>query len=77
MEEIKQCRYKYKSITAIGYNEIEVKKSQAIDLDKTDIIHSDFHRFCSNTQNKFDLVIGNLPYICYQYFDKQQQNYTD
>jgi adenine-specific DNA-methyltransferase len=73
LEEVKKGGYKYKSITAIEYDKIEADKAKSIATDKTDIIHSDFHDFCINTRKKFDLVIGNPPYIRYQYFDKQQQ----
>lgn len=76
LEEIKKGGYEYKSVTAIEFDEIEVEKSKAIGLNKADIIHSDFHEFCINTRKKFDLVIGNPPYIRYQYFDKQQQSYA-
>src|SRR5690606_3069622 len=40
------------------------------------VIHSDFHDFCMNTKKRFDLIVGNPPYIRYQYFDKQQQKYA-
>src|SRR5690606_29813678 len=40
------------------------------------VIHSDFHDFCINTKKRFDLIIGNPPYIRYQYFDKQQQKFA-
>ncbi|MCD4793705.1 MAG: class I SAM-dependent methyltransferase [Bacteroidales bacterium] len=35
-----------------------------------------FHDFCINTKQKFDLIIGNPPYIRYQYFDREQQKFA-
>jgi adenine-specific DNA methylase len=76
LEEIKKGNYEYNSVTAIEFDEIEVIKSKKINLDKTKIINSDFHDFCINTKQKFDLVIGNPPYIRYQYFDRGQQKFA-
>ena len=73
LKEIQKGNYQYNSVTAIEFDEIEAIKSKKIGLDKSKIINSDFHDFCINTKQKFDLVIGNPPYIRYQYFDKEQQ----
>lgn len=74
--EIKKGNYEYNSITAIEFDKIEAKKSIKIGLDKTNVINADFHDFCINTKQKFDLVVGNPPYIRYQYFDKEQQEFA-
>ena len=37
----------------------------------------DFHRFCLDTQERFDLIIGNPPFIRYQYYDAAQQKLAD
>jgi len=76
LEEIKKANYQYNSITAIEFDTIEAKKSEEIKLEKSIIINSDFHKYCISTEQKFDLVIGNPPYIRYQYFDKEQQTYA-
>lgn len=76
LEEIQKGKYAYSSITAIEYDEIEYKKAQALDINKTTVICSDFHKFCIESKKKFDLIIGNPPYIRYQYFDKKQQEYA-
>lgn len=76
LEEIQKGDYKYNSVTAIEYDEIEVEKSRNFKLANSKVIHSDFHDFCVNTKKRFDLVIGNPPYIRYQYFNKQQQHYA-
>jgi adenine-specific DNA methylase len=76
LEEIQKGKYEYNSVTAIEFDEIEAIKSKKIKLDKTKIINSDFHDFCINTKQKFDLIIGNPPYIRFQYFDKKQQKFA-
>ncbi len=76
LEEIQKGGYEYNSVTAIEFDELEAEKSKKIGLDKTNIINTDFHDFCINTKQKFDLVVGNPPYIRYQYFDKEQQEFA-
>ncbi len=76
LEEIQKGNYQYNSVTAIEFDEIESIKSKKIGLKKSKIINSDFHDFCINTKQKFDLIIGNPPYIRYQYFDREQQKFA-
>lgn len=76
LEEIQKGNYEYNSLTAIEFDEIEAIKSRKIGLDKSKIINSDFHEFCINTKQKFDLIIGNPPYIRFQYFDREQQGFA-
>lgn len=76
LEEIQKGCYEYNSVTAIEFDEVEAEKSKKIGLDKTNVINADFHDFCIHTRQKFDLVVGNPPYIRYQYFDKEQQEFA-
>jgi adenine-specific DNA methylase len=76
LEEIQKGDYEYNSVTAIEFDEVEAEKAKKIGLPKTNIINADFHDFCINTKQKFDLVVGNPPYIRYQYFDKEQQEFA-
>ena len=73
LEEIQKEGYQFNSLTAVEYDKLEAEKSSDIGLGKSQVIHSDFHNFCINTTQRFDLVIGNPPYIRYQYFDRYQQ----
>jgi adenine-specific DNA-methyltransferase len=73
LDQIKNSKLKYKSITAIELDTIEANKAKNIKLDNTEIINDDFHAFCNSTNKKFDLVVGNPPYIRYQFFDREQQ----
>ena len=76
LREIKKYGFKYNSLTAIELDEKEAEKSENIGLDKAEIINDDFHNFCINTEQKYDLVIGNPPYIRYQYFNREQQEFA-
>ncbi|MHB0755799.1 Eco57I restriction-modification methylase domain-containing protein [Polaribacter sp. M15] len=76
LKEIQKGGYEYNSVTAIEFDKIEAEKSKKIGLDNTKVINADFHDFCINTKQKFDLVVGNPPYIRYQYFDREQQEFA-
>lgn len=73
LEQIKENNFKYNSITAIEFDEIEATKADNIDLPNKLVLNEDFHTFFNATGQRFDLVVGNPPYIRYQYFDRIQQ----
>ena len=73
LQLIKNKEIVYNSITAVEFDDDEFVKVEAIELVNSNYINDDFHRFCLNTDTKYDLVIGNPPYIRYQYFSKEQQ----
>jgi len=73
LEQIKEKGYKYNSITAIELDPNEARKAYNIDIPNKVVLNEDFHNYCNSTRQKFDLVIGNPPFIRYQYFDKEQQ----
>lgn len=73
LEQIKTHNLKYKSLTAIELDEIEAEKADKICLKNKQVINDDFHTYCNNTFQRFDLIIGNPPYIRYQFFDRKQQ----
>ncbi len=73
LKEMNNNGYTFNSVTAIELDVEEAKKSRAVQLKNTRVLNTDFHVFCNKTQKRFDLVIGNPPYIRYQYFDNQQR----
>lgn len=73
IEEIRDSKYKYNSIIGIELDKKEAEKSEKLGVKNTNIINSDFHDYCINTKDRFDLIVGNPPYIRYQYFKKNQQ----
>ncbi len=64
----------YRHVTAVEIDEDEARKAGAIGLHDTTVINADFHRFCLDADRKFSLVIGNPPFIRYQYYSPDQQD---
>jgi len=73
LKQIKDYKFEYHSIKAIEFDPVEVEKARNISLFNITILNEDFFAYCNSTEDKFDLVIGNPPYIRYQYFDKEQR----
>lgn len=71
LEALKTSGKKYNSVTAIEFDETEVRKAAAINVGE--VIHNDFHAFCRDTQKRFNLIVGNPPFIRYQYYNAEQQ----
>lgn len=74
LEQLKENNHKFKSITAIEFDDVEADKANKIKLNNKNVINTDFHLYCNETTQRFDLVVGNPPYIRYQYFHEEQQN---
>jgi adenine-specific DNA methylase len=73
LEQLLKKDFKYRSVTALELDAGEAQKARKIDLKNTSVISTDFHLYCNETTNRFDLIVGNPPYIRYQFFDNQQQ----
>lgn len=73
LRQIQKHKFKYNSITAIELDEQEAEKAERIKLKNKEVINADFHEYCNSTLKRFDLVVGNPPYIRYQFFDRTQQ----
>lgn len=77
LKEIEKQNLPYNTITAIELDEGEANKAKKINLGNCSVINDDFHSFCSETQLRYDLIVGNPPYIRYQFFDKKQQRQAE
>lgn len=73
LSQIQKNNLQYNSITAVELDPKEAAKAENIPLEKKQVINADFHTYCNSTLQRFDLVIGNPPYIRYQFFDRMQQ----
>ena len=73
LEQMGKEDMQFHHATAIEYEAIEAEKARAIGLRDSEVINTDFHRFCLNTEQRFSLVVGNPPFIRYQYYDEDQQ----
>jgi adenine-specific DNA-methyltransferase len=73
LEQLKEQNHLFNSVVAIEFDPVEAHKADNIELNKKSVINTEFHAYCNKTTNKFDLIVGNPPYIRYQYFDEEQQ----
>lgn len=73
LKQLLKLESNYKSITAIELDDIEAEKANQINLNNKNVINTDFHTYCNNTLQRFDLIVGNPPYIRYQFFNRIQQ----
>jgi adenine-specific DNA methylase len=73
LEQIARENMLFHHATAVEYEAAEAEKARAIGLHDSEVINADFHRFCLDTEQRFNLVVGNPPFIRYQYYDEGQQ----
>lgn len=73
LDELRLLNLQYSSVTAVEYDAIEAEKASRINLPNSRVLNEDFHIYSNNTERRFDLIIGNPPYIRYQFFDRDQQ----
>ena len=73
LKQLQKLNSRYSSITAVEFDEAEAEKADAITLDNKQVINDDFHSYCNNTLQRYDLIVGNPPYIRYQFFNRDQQ----
>ncbi|MFN0312445.1 Eco57I restriction-modification methylase domain-containing protein [Kurthia sp. ISK08] len=58
----------------ISEEESEVARERLLVDDRFEVIHSDFYEFYNkNRSNRYDLILGNPPYIRYQYLTEEQR----
>lgn len=67
----------FNTVTAVEYEAREADKARTLGLHDSEVINQDFHQFCLDTDKRFDLVVGNPPFIRYQYYDTAQQKLAD
>jgi len=73
LEVLKVDKVKYNTLTAVELDKDEARKADQINLPKKTVLNTEFHSYCNNTDKKFNLIIGNPPYIRYQYFARKQR----
>lgn len=76
LEQLNIGGYQFNSLTAIEFDEVEAQKAANIELENANVINTDFHLYCNETVQRFDLVVGNPPYIRFQYFNEEQQTHA-
>lgn len=66
-------QYSFKSLTGVEVEPDEAAKARDIKLKNSRILTEDFHSFCLNADSQYDLIVGNPPFIRYQYYKEEQQ----
>lgn len=74
IEQMQNLNMDFTSFIGVELDTDEAAKASTIDLHDTEILNRDFHEFCLSTDKRFDLVIGNPPFIRYQYYDESLQS---
>ncbi len=73
LRALKTLELPYNTVTAIELDNEEYLKAISVGLERTNIINAEFHDYCNHTTDRYNLIIGNPPYIRYQFFDREQQ----
>lgn len=63
----------YNTCTAIELDEEEARKASALNIPNTRVISTDFYQYCLNTNEQYDVIIGNPPFIRYQFIEENQR----
>lgn len=74
IEQMQNLNMDFTSFLGVELDAEEANKALSIGLRDTVIQNRDFHEFCLTTNQRFDLVIGNPPFIRYQYYDESLQS---
>ncbi len=74
VEQMQNLNMDFTSFLGVELDAEEANKALSIGLHDTDIQNCDFHEFCLTTNQRFDLVVGNPPFIRYQYYDESLQS---
>lgn len=73
IEQAQNLNIEFSSFTGVEYDSVEASKADKIAHHNTVVLNKDFHEFCLSTNQRFDLVVGNPPFIRYQYYDESLQ----
>lgn len=73
----KDSNLKFKKLVAVEYDAVEASKARKIGLKNTTVRHDDFHKYCFSTKDRFDVIVGNPPYIRYQYYKKGEKDFAE
>ncbi len=73
IKALQQGRWNYSSMTAIELDKTEASKAASINLPKCRVLNQDFLEYCLTTNDKYDTIVGNPPFIRYQFINKEQQ----
>lgn len=75
LEALKASGLTFHSLTAVEYDKEESEKAKNVGIGN--VINADFHVFCRDTDKRFNLIVGNPPFIRYQYYNSEQQQIAE
>lgn len=75
LEALRESGMAFHSLTAVEYDKDESEKAKAAGIGE--VINTDFHAFCRDTDKRFNLIVGNPPFIRYQYYNSEQQQIAE
>ena len=73
IKALQQGRWNYSSMTAIELDDKEAAKAMAINIANCKVLNRDFLEYCLTTNDRYDTIVGNPPFIRYQFINKEQQ----
>lgn len=73
IKALRQGNWNYNSVTAIELDKNEAAKAKALNLPKCKVLNRDFLEYCLTTKDRYDTIVGNPPFIRYQFISKEQQ----
>ena len=73
IKALQQGGWNYSSMTAIELDKTEAAKAAKIKLPKCKVLNQDFLKYCLTTDDRFDTIVGNPPFIRYQFINSEQQ----
>ncbi len=73
LKAIEKGGWNYSSVTAIELDKVEAKKAKSVNLPNCSVMNQDFLKFCLTTAQRFGIIVGNPPFIRYQFINKEQQ----
>lgn len=78
IQALKESDKRFKSFLGIELEPEEAEKAVKIGLSNTNIRQEDFLKYYiqESQQKDFDVLVGNPPYIRYQFLDKEQKSYA-
>jgi adenine-specific DNA-methyltransferase len=73
LRRVREKGYSYRSMTAVEFIEGEARKIEKLRLPRTRVKAEDFLAYCNSTKDRYDVAVGNPPFIRYQYFAGEQR----
>lgn len=72
LDALRKGDFRYSSMLGLELDEEEARKAELVKPLRSEVINEDFYSFYSQDK-KFDVIVGNPPYIRYQFFLEHQK----